>query len=305
MILFSLLLATPCLILITQVAYSLSTHYTSNARARCVADIMQLICANKECLDDDILNLRHRFSHKTMLAATLYISKNIYGNELYRLASIVELCGVDYRLIRHSTSLCKWKRAYRLEALSHIPTTPATFECAELNIEHNRHLSFYSAMTLISSRPEYAMRYISQLQHDLSLYEVALLAELLRRRSGAIAYTPLLTSENRNLRLLGVYIVQSLLAVDAEAYLQQISIGDDYELALSALHTLCSIRGNIASSSVRHLFNSLPHCHRNLFLRNAVQACYSTRACASLLNSEEYTRLIGRINSYKCRIVCN
>lgn len=300
-----LLLATPSIIIFSQAIYSLCMHLSSKTQARCIADIMHLICSGRECQDDEILNLRRHFSHKTICKATLYISDNIYGNELYRLASIIELCGIDYRLIHTSPLASKSARASRLEMLSHFPITAATFEYAEHNLHCHRHLSFYSAMALIASRPEYAMRYISQLRHDLSLYEVALLAELLRRRSGAIAYTPLLTSENRNLQLLGVYIVQTLLAVDAEPHLQQIIACSDLELSLSTLHTLCTIRGNISSSGAKAFFDTLQPCHRSLFMRNAVQACYSTRACAALLNHEERTQLIGRINSYKCRIVCN
>ena len=120
-----------------------------------------------------------------------------------------------------------------------------------------------------------------------------------------IAYTPMLASENRNLQLIGVYLAESLLAVDAETYLQRLVASPDYEVAHAGLYALCAIRGDIASRSSHLAIERLTPLHRAAFLRHAVQSCYSLSSCARLLTAKERTQFTQRIDSYKCRIVCN
>lgn len=298
------IVVTPCIILALQTATLLRTRHNSRRQARCVGDIISFICAPHEPHDDSIATLRHRYSQATLLRAILFVADNIYGDELYRLASIVEICGVDYRLIHTIQRHQGIRRAEALKHLSLLPLSPTIFDMAESYIDRERHTSFYATAALVASRPERAVRYIARLRHDLSLYEVAWLVELLRRQ-GSIAYTPLLNSENHNLRLLGVYVVASLIAVDAEPALQRLLNDPKSHIALYSLYTLCSLQGDISSSNTKRLFRRVEPHHRKAFIRHAVQSCYSSLACSPLLNREEHTSLLGRINSYKCRIVCN
>ena len=297
-------IATPCILLLAQRVTHLRTRHRSRRQARCIEDIILLICAPREPHNEAIALLRHRYSYATLLNSILFVADNIYGDELYRLASIIEICKVDFRLIRTIRRHHGARRAEALRHLSHLPLTPAMFEVAELRIDQERHTSFYATAILVASRPERAVRYITRLRHDLSLYEAAILAELLRRQ-GSIAYTPLLNSENSNLRLLGLYVVASLTAVDAEPALQRLLTDPKSNIALISLYTLCYLRGNISSPNARRVFKGLEPHHRKAFIRHAVQSCYSSLACSALLNRDEHASLLGRINSYKCRIVCN
>ena len=138
---------------------------------------------------------------------------------------------------------------------------------------------FGEIATLIEAYPDHAIRYISRLDYPLSWYDVALLSQLMRRAGTPIAYTPLLISQNRNLQFIGLYLCELL--------------------------SLCSIRGDISTSQVGRALGGLLPYQRAAFLRHAVHACYSLRSCVHLLNKSEGQLFLQRINSYKCRIVCN
>ena len=300
------LLATlPITLLVVQQFLSLRSRYLERRRARCVGEIMLLLHPLRNLNDDDITSLSDRFSSTTLRESVIYIADNIYGEESFRLASIIEICGVDYRILHLVHRFCGTSRMAQLATLSHLPLTPALFELAEDFVDSEGCTAFYATAALISSHPERAIFYLSHLRHKLSIYEVARLAEIMRRRGGTIAYTPLLNANNYNLQLLGIYIVASFTATDAEPLLQKLLVHSDKRLALYSLYTLCNLRGNISSDEVRHLFNRLEPHHRRAFIRHAVQACYSSLACSALLNDEENALLCNRINSYKCRMICN
>ncbi|MBR4850051.1 MAG: hypothetical protein IKV09_03890 [Alistipes sp.] len=300
-----LLVALPFALLATQQILLFRNHRTERQKARCVGEIMLLLKPSRNINDDDITTLSDHFSESTLREAILFISDNIYGQEAFRLASIIEICGVDYRILHLVHRFCDTSCTAQLATLSHLPLTPALFELAEDFIDRERQPSFYATVALVATQPERAICYISYLRHNLSIYEVARLAEIMRRRGSTIAYTPLLNSENYNLQLLGVYIAASFSATDAEPALQKMLVHSDKRLALYALYALCSLRGNISSEGVQQLFNTLKPYHRKAFIRHVVQACYSSLACSPLLNEEEYTSLCNRINSYKCRMICN
>lgn len=160
-------------------------------------------------------------------------------------------------------------------------------------------------MSILPAHPEKLMRYVARYATPLSLYEVAELVIYMRRTGTAIAYTPLLTSSNRNLQMVGIYLCHHFAIVDAEPHLQRLVTSADGEVLYLALHALCTIRGDISAPHVGvALARLLPH-QRNAFVLRAVQCCYSLRSCAHHLSEAERNRFSQRVNSYKCRIVCN
>jgi hypothetical protein len=179
-------------------------------------------------------------------------------------------------------------------------------EYAEVYMEEKQRRTRFCAMVaLIAARPSRAVRYITQFKEELSLHEVAVLVQLMRRAGVAIAYTPLLCSPNRNLQLVGIYLCGHFSITDAEPHLQRLVESEDGEVAYQALQTLCSIHGDISTQQVgRALRRLLPH-QRISFVMRAVHNCYSLRSCAHLLTREEQMLFLQRTNSYKCRIVCN
>lgn len=152
---------------------------------------------------------------------------------------------------------------------------------------------------------ENSIQAIAQLDRLLSIGEVAREVKRLLGAGRSIAYTPLLMSQNRNLQFVGIYLCLHFQLTDSEKHLQRLVMSADSEIAYVALLALCSIRGDLTSSGVCSVMRELAPHHRALFVRHAVQSCYSLRSCAHLLNSEERADFFRRVSSYKCTIVCN
>ncbi len=260
-------LALPLLVVVLYLVYVVRKMLLSYAMVQCVAHISEMIVAEEEPSDEEIRSLRIKFTKSIIRNAVTFVSESIYGKSLNRLLLIVEVCKVEY-----------------------IP------------ISHER---FGEITTLIEAYPDQAIRYIARLDYRLSWYDVALLVQLMRRVGTPIAYTPLLTSQNCNLQLIGLYICEHFSIVDAESHLQRLACSEDSEISYISLLSLCSIRGNISTDEVGEALDRLLPYQRATFLRHAVQACYSLRSCAHRLNKAEYRLFSQRINSYKCHIVCN
>lgn len=263
----ALALALPLVLVVAQGTHSAYRHIYTYAKSRCVARIAAMMAMSEEPSEEEIYSLRMRFTRSIILDAVTYVSECLYGSIVGRLLLIAEVCKVDY------SPLCG----------SRLRETAA----------------------FVEAYPDRALQYISRLDILLSWHEVALLTQLMRRAGTPIAYTPLLISQNRNLQLVGLYLCQHFSIVDAEPHLQRLVLAESEEVAYVALLSLCSIRGDVATSQVGYALERLSPSRRALFIRHAVNACYSLSACAKLLTREEKRIFLQRINSYKCQIVCN
>ena len=302
----ALAFVAPILLAVAHLAHSTYKRVRTYATARCIAQISSMIVAKVEPDDEEIFSIRHRYTKSVILEAILFISEHIYGSATNRLSLIVEVCGVDCYIVNMVKRSGGSNRANTISKLSILTHITMAIECAEIYIENdNREVRFFSMATLVTTRPERAIRYIAKFDSSLSLYEVAILAHLMRRAGAPIAYTPLLTSQNRNLQLIGIYISNLFSIADAEPHLQQLIESDDREVAYIALHTLCSIRGDISSQSTGYALKQLAPFQRATFIRHAVQECYSLHPCKQYLSAEEQTLFLQRLSSYKCRIACN
>ena len=157
----------------------------------------------------------------------------------------------------------------------------------------------------IDLHADYAIRHIARLEEALSWHKVAQLVQIMRRSGTPLAYSPLLSSRNRNLQLIGIYICDLFSITDAERHLQRLVDSEDGDVAYTALLTLCTIRGDISAPQIEGaLQRILPH-QRTAFILHAVQCCYSLQSCVHLLSRDECTTFAQRIDSYKSEIVCN
>lgn len=170
-----------------------------------------------------------------------------------------------------------------------------------LRIGNSCNLSFHA----ILRRPDHAIVYVSRVKRALSLCEVAHLTATLVANNAPVAYTPLLSSRNRNLQLVGLYIVYHFGFVDAEHLVQQMVGSREPTVATLAIHTLCSICGDMRTRGVIAHFERLSAPRRLALMRHAVQSCYSPQSVAHLLNTQERHEFEGRVSSYKCSILCS
>ena len=301
-----LALALPFAVVAAQLLYSLWRRVRAYAVSRCVAQISKMVVAAEEPSDEEMRMLRLRFSTGVVLDSLLFVAERVYGNALNRLSLIVEVCEIDrYLLARIMRSRCE-RRLRELAKLAVLPHAAIVVENVSAFLEEgSRALRFYSLSALVAARPDRAIRYIANCNEELTLQEVSVLTRLMHRAGAPIAYTPLLISKNRNLQLVGIAMCAHFSIVDAEPHLQCLVASDDDDISYIALQTICSLRGDISTSQVREgVSRLLPH-QRISFLLNAVQNCYSLRSCAHLFTAEERTNFLQRVNSYKCRIVCN
>ena len=275
------------------------------ATAQCIRRISDMIVADEEPDDVEIRLLRRLFPMSVVLDSVIFLSESIYGGALNRLMLIVEVCEIDYHL------LCRVRRGWRnraqnLSRLSALTYATTVVEYAEVYMEQeHRKTRFYAMAALVSARPDRAVQYILRFDSALTLHEVAVLVQLMRRAGVTIAYTPMLLSQNRNLQLVGIYICNHFSATDAEPHLQRLAESEDRDVAYLALLTLCSIRGDLSTQEVGVALQRLQAHQRIAFVLRAVQNCYSLRSCAHLLTREERRLFSQHTSSYKCQMVCN
>ena len=260
-------LALPLLMVVTQVAHSLYKQLGRYARVRCIVRISHIIMADEDPTDREIKIMRWLFGLGTIAESTMFISEYIYGRAHHRLMLITEICELDF-LHFHNSEL-------------------------------------HDIATFIEAYPERAIQYIARLNSTLSWHEVAMITQILRRTGAPIAYTPLLTSRNRNLQLISIYICNLFAITDAEPHLQRLAKSEDEEIAYMALLTLCSIHGDISSPQIGCVIAKLAAHQRKAFIRHAVQSCYSLRSCAPHLSTEEQRLFSQQLNSHKCQLACN
>ena len=299
-------LAIPLSFTAMQLGVSSYRRLRSYAIARCVRRISTMVVADVEPNDRAIRSLRTLFPMDVVLDSVIFVAEKIYGGALNRLTLIVEVCELDYHLLRAIRRCRGERRTRRLSQLSFLTYATMVTESAELYMEEKRRSTRFCAMAaLVAARPSRAVLYVARFNAMLNLHEVAVLVRLMRRAGVAIAYTPLLCSQNRNLQLVGIYLCGHFSITDAEPHLQRLAESEDGEVASLALQTLCSIHGDLSTPQVsRALRRLLPH-QRKSFIMRAVHSCYSLRSCAHLLTCEEQKMFSQRTNSYKCQIVCN
>lgn len=275
------------------------------AMAQCIRRISNMIVADEEPDDVEIRLLRRLFPMSVVLDSVIFVSESIYGGALNRLTLIVEVCEIDYHLLRRVRRE-RGSRAQNLSRLSALTYATTVVEYAELYMEQERRKTrFYAMAALVSVRPDRAVQYILRFDSTLTLHEVAVLVQLMRRAGVAIAYSPMLISPNRNLQLVGIYICNHFSITDAEPHLQRLAESEDRDVAYLALQTLCSIRGDLSTRGVGVALQRLQPHQRIAFVLRAVQNCYSLQSCAHLLSPSEQRLFSQHTSSYKCRMVCN
>ena len=302
----TLMSALPLSFVVVQAGRSAYRRVRGFAVAKCVAKISEMIVAAEDPSDSDMRSLRSRYSVGVVLDSVLFVAEKIYGSSLNRLVLIIEVCELDYYLLGSVRRGSSARRVRNLSRMSLLINATVVAEYAEVYMEKGSDdTRFYAMAALIAARPERAMQYLGKFNAPLSLHEVAVITYLMRRAGTAIAYTPLLASQNRNMQMVGIYLCHHFQLTDAEPHLQRLVSSEDEEVAYMALQALCTIRGDISTAQVGRALSRLASHQRIAFILRAVHNCYSLRSCAHHLSREECALFSHRINSYKCRIVCN
>lgn len=304
---FILVLIPPSLFMAFCLLYSVYRAIHTYAKANCTRHIAEMMVTTHEPHDEDIRTMLLRYPSSIILEAVLFISEHIYGNAIHRLSLIIEVCEVDYHLLRRIRGSCnRYQRILLISNLTQfIPSVTVVEEVEQYIDTSNRQLSALITTAFVAAHPDLAIRYITRYPFALTAHDIAALMQLMHRTGSTIAYTPLLSAQNRNLQLLGIYICRHFAVVDAEPHLQRLCISEDGDIAIAALYALCYLRGNIANPQVRRAAKRLQQHQRSALIRHMVRSCYSLRSCAHLLDSHEQRRFSQLLNTYKAVLICN
>ena len=278
-------------ILYLRPSFSLRESYTSQ--------ITTLLITQQEC---DISPKASTPQRRMALAEAIYtVMSHTYYNDISLLRKIVEKSHLENFLWRRIRLYNGTYRARLLLLTSAIPLRKITAEMLSTHLRSKDDDIRISALTsMLAATPTTAIHTIAQIEFPLSPFDLARIIALLRRGILPIAYEPLLSSENRNLRMLGLSIVRSFGIESAERRLHQIiSTERDTEIITHTLYTLASLGRSLSHTRIRERLASMPATKRKELCRHLCIEGYSLGSVRALFNESEAGYAEWVINSFK------
>lgn len=272
-------------------SFSLRERYTSQ--------ITTLLMTQQEC---DISPKANTPQRRMALAEAIYtVMSHTYYNDISPLRKIVEKSHLENFLWRRIRLYNGTYRARLLLLTSAIPLRKITAEMLSSHLRSKDDDIRISALTsMLAATPTTAIHTIAQMEFPLSPFDLARIIALLRRGILPIAYEPLLSSENRNLRMLGLSIVRNFGIESAERRLHQIiSTERDTEIITHTLYTLASLGRSLSHTRIRERLASMTATKRMELCRHLCIEGYSLGSVKTLFNDSEVNYAERVINSFK------
>ena len=158
---------------------------------------------------------------------------------------------------------------------------------------------------MLAADPDSAIRRLATYPHRLTPFDITQISALLRRGLLPIAFEPLLTDTNPNLRMLGLGIVRSFGIDTARKHVIRIAEeDDDMAVADDALHTLAALGNDIPTERLRRRIATFDARRRKALCRFFAAQGYSIRTIEAMFDSPECECARKLIDSYKKSIVC-
>ena len=235
--------------------------------------------------------------------AVAYVSERVCGTVDDSLREIMRYYDLERKLIARAVRSRGVERAYMLALLSRMPLSSEVADdiTARFGVDTDRQVQFYAMMCAVVGDRDF-VGHVSAFKPRLTRYEVAELVMLLCRDMCAVAYTPLVRSQNHNLCMLGITLVRRIDAIEAERELRRLVVEGAGTLRLEAVYVLVSLRGNISGVSLRRWICNSPRSERRSLCRHFVRSGYSIRTLRALFGAEECNEAERMLNTYKCRI---
>ena len=246
------------------------------------------------------------FAHSTKsriaLAEAIYVvMSHTYNNDTEPLRQIAEQNRLESLLLREIRRSRGARRARMLMLLSAIPSSEDIFsQLYDYILSRDRDVRISALTAALAANPSVAIRTISTFEFDLSPFDTARIIALLRRGILPIAYEPLLASNNRNLRTLGLAIVRSFGIEIAEKHLHKIiSNEDDSAIVKQTIYTLASLGRPLGHTRIRERLASMSAHKRKELCRHLTVEGYSLSSVRTLFTERESLYAESLINSYK------
>jgi hypothetical protein len=235
------------------------------------------------------------------------VVSHTYGSDTEPLRDIVEQNNLDRFLLRRIRLARGARRAHLLMLMSTLPLHRISMQqISRYSHSTDDDVRISTLILKLAANPTQAIRTIEGLEYALSPFDIARIMALLRRGVLPIAYEPLLTSNNRNLRMLGLAIVRSFGIEIAERRLHYIIASERRQaIVCEAIYTLASLGRPLHHTGIRQRLEDMPPNERHRLCRHLSVEGYSLHTVKNLFTEDESLYAETLINSYKRTLARN
>lgn len=229
-----------------------------------------------------------------------------YGADARLLRIIARQNRIDRFLMRGAALASGYRRARYLILLGSVPPTAARARRLGRYIRsRNPFVRIYALTAMLAADPAAAIRTLGEYPHTLSPFDITQITAMLRRGLLPIAFEPMLSDGNPNLRRLGLAIVRSFGIDTARKQIVRMAESDkDPVVADEALHTLAALGHDIPTERLRGRIAAFDTPRRKALCRFFAAQGYSIRTIEALFDATECECARQLIDSYKKSIVC-
>lgn len=249
--------------------------------------------------------IERRRSRVLLASIVSKFCSSTYGYDRNITETIVRRYRLDRSIMRKIRFSRGMRRAQWLYTLSALHTDDRT--CRQVVNRYiqsrNTYTSLYAMLTAMNHAPEKCivlLRDYHRRLHPLAISEVLM---MFKRGLIPTAYQPMLDSESRNVRMLGLCVVRHFGIVEAEEQIAKAVNSDDRSISSAALFTLCSLRLPLNRPEVRRATARMDPNTRRIWYRHWASEGYSASAMERIIPKGDREQLHGyiaeMIGSYK------
>ena len=299
--------ATAILSLVMMVAVRMARRSarTEPPRNRYIKQITLLLNAEQKrqhCI------MAHSARRRLALAEAIHtVVSHTYGNDTEPLREVVEQNNLAHFLLRRVQRTRGARRAHMLMLMSTLPLHRISLqEISRYTRSTNADVRISALVLMLAANPTLAIRTIGGLDFLLSPFDIAGIMALLRRGVLPIAYEPLLGSDNRNLRMLGLAIVRAFGIEIAEKRLHHIVVSERRPtIFCEAIYTLASLGRPLHHAGIRQRLDEMSSDERRRLCRHLSVEGYSLNTVRHLFTESESLYAEILINSHKRALARN
>lgn len=249
----------------------------------------------------------HTRRRRMALAEALHtVACHTCGTDMRLLRIIARLNSIDRFLMRGAALATGYRRARYLILLGSVPPTAAQARRLGRYLRNrNPFVRIYALTAMLAANPATAIRTIGEYPYTLSPFDITQITAMIRRGLLPIAFDPMLSDDNPNIRRLGLAIVRSF-GIDTarKQIVRMAELDEDPAVAVEALHTLAALGHAIPTERLRGRIADLDAPRRKALSRFFAAQGYSIRTIEALFDATECECARQLIDSYKKSIVC-
>lgn len=268
--------------------------------------IVTAVMLSNESLPSRFPMIECRGAKEVLARVLATVGSSVYGPDTAIVGRIAIDNGVDYWLLRRVKRTRGLRRAYYISLLACLPLSSRVVAQVErYDDDRNRFVRFYALMIRIMGDASSALRSLVEFGEPLNDFEMAEIMARLRRGMLPVACEPLLASQSRNLRILGLNIAREFGVEETKPLLLEMAASEcDAEVARAAIYALVAMRSSLAHRHIAAGVRSMSALDRQALCRRLALEGYSAPALEQLFGGREGDYAQRLVATYKRRIVC-